>query len=244
VRLDGRIWQDKDLNHLAGDIQLRDIRTIKFSAESDLVVLLTDDNKTNGKIFHGWSPVYGKYGNFTILNKVQHFLIYVGLNSIQETNSILEQGVSDMSGRMITTFMPLPRRSVLVVMFDKYVCKHGLDNTGEDRSTLPLKVCQILDVLSVGTTDKHYLFIGREKRHRGGIQALYAEIRSIGQNDQEIHFNHVLDLGCPEWNSGTDAACTLGGAGSDGKTFFVARVKGFKGSGFLRQIGRLGIDRT
>jgi hypothetical protein len=150
--------------------------------------------------------------------------------------------MTDITGPMVTAFMPLPKRSVLLVLFGKCVCWHGLDNMDKDGSTLPLKGAQILDVLSVDETDKHYLFIGREKSHNGMIKALYAEIKTIKPDDDEIHFNHVLNLECDSWISGVDAACTLVDAdgNNDGKIFLLAQVKG---SGLLRQIGRPGISR-
>jgi hypothetical protein len=114
------------------------------------------------------------------------------------------------------------------------IAQFGLDETAAtiDWASQELKI-QLLDIIPV-PQDNRWIFIGRERRNKGTVKALFAPMRrNMNFKDQmgDFHFDFVLDLECTNWMAGQDAAATLNG----GMQVLIAKVR-LDGTGFVRQI--------
>jgi hypothetical protein len=127
----------------------------------------------------------------------------------------------------------MPQLSILRVTLQKVLSQSGFTHKSKelDWKSQELKNVQILDVLPLAERDRHCIFIGREIQGRGTIKALYAEVSSLKDKLEKVHFDYVLDLKCSDWVPGRDSASTL----SDGEIFLVSKGEG---SGFIREVFR------
>jgi hypothetical protein len=126
----------------------------------------------------------------------------------------------------------MPQLSILRVTLQEVLSQSGFTDKFRDLDWKSQELgLQILDVLPLAETDRHCIFIGREMKRRGTIKALYAEVSSLKDKLEKVHFDYVLDLKCSDWVPGRDSASPL----SDGEIFLVSKGEG---SGFIREVFR------
>lgn len=135
----------------------------------------------------------------------------------------------------MTAFIPLmPEPSLMFITHQSTIMRRSFSkNKNVDWSTQRLKI-PLFHILPFNNeSDKHFIFIGREK---GSVKALYAPNSKAQRYDkvEELHFDFILDLDCQDWVVGRDAATHI----EDGMEFLIARPAKGGRLGFARKIYR------
>ena len=137
----------------------------------------------------------------------------------------------DTSQVWITAFTPLmPKLSILAVTFQRILSERSFVREELSWTSAEMNI-ELLDVLPLISSDERCLFIGRERRKRGPVKALYVERHKLKAKISKIEFQYTIDLECEDWIPGRDSAATL----DDGHLFMIARVDE---SGFVKTLIR------